>query len=110
MCEHANAKRFSCVYPALSAGGEVGRQTSSAPPPGAFRAAVIHFRTGKLSGGTGEIVISIRGRWSRGRSPARGRVLVEFLVELKRRDQHPLGNRFLRRRRGWHACTWRSGP
>jgi hypothetical protein len=37
---------------------------------------------GKLSGGTGEIAISIRIGWGRGLDAAGGRLLVEFIVEF----------------------------
>jgi len=47
-----------------------------------FRAVVIRFGMGKLSGGTGEIAISIRVRRGRGRSAAGGRLLVEFVIEF----------------------------
>jgi hypothetical protein len=45
-----------------------------------FRAVAIRFGMGKLSGGTGEIAISIRIGRSRGPDTAGGRLLVEFLV------------------------------
>jgi hypothetical protein len=53
---------------------------SPAPPPEMFRAVAIRFGMGKLSGGTGEIAISIRIGRSRGPDTAGGRLLVEFLV------------------------------
>jgi len=41
------------------------------------------LRDGKLSGGTGEIAISIRIGRVRGRGAAGGGLLVEFLVEFR---------------------------
>jgi hypothetical protein len=47
-----------------------------------LRAAAIRFGMGKLSGGTGEIAISIRIGRVRGRDVASG-WLLEFLVEFR---------------------------